>query len=711
MEELAELFAANMKEPIRMYRGRETSTWVRGSEPIRTVKRYFKGLKRSVEYLNVPAAFDIETTSINGAQKAACMYVWQFGILGRCCYGRTWDEFLQLLSDLQELLNLSDTRRLMVYVHNLEFEFQFMRKWMEWPEVFATGDRRPVKAFCQYGVEFRCSYILTNEPLQRVAKNLMRCPVEKLVGDLDYTLIRHSKTPLTDAELCYCHNDILVVMSLILDKIYQDGDILNIPLTKTGYVRRHVRKQCLYDKTDHKKNARKYLRYRDIMKALSMSEMEYKQCKRAFQGGFTHASAVYSGQILQGVDSWDIASSYPAAMCSELYPMSRATAVYEPSDEFVQHALTHYCCMLDVEFFVLHACQFSDHPLSESKCQIDGNFLVDNGRIVYADYVKTTFTDVDMTTLRHFYTWEGMHVKMLRYYLPGYLPKEFILAVLGLYHDKTTLKGIAGREADYMQAKGNINSCYGMAVTDIVRDELVYTDDWIKREANAEDQIRHYNSSPQRFLFYPWGVWVTAYARRNLFAAIEECGTDYVYSDTDNVKILNGDRHRKWFEWYSGRIGGKLRRMCRLYGIDEDLTAPLDPKGVRHPLGVFEYEGRYDYFKTLGAKRYLTLKNGRLSLTCAGVNKKAAEWLKNSAEGEIEAFSTFADGLYIPAGQTGKLTHTYIDEEMRGLLTDYTGRAAEYHERSGIHLSGADYSLSLSVDYLNYLLGFKEVQQ
>ena len=53
--------------------------------------------------LNVPCAFDIETSSfyIND-EKNGCMYCWQFGLNGLTLLGRTWDEFVELIDYLNE---------------------------------------------------------------------------------------------------------------------------------------------------------------------------------------------------------------------------------------------------------------------------------------------------------------------------------------------------------------------------------------------------------------------------------------------------------------------------------------------------------------------------------------------------------------------------------------------------------------------------------
>ena len=48
----------------------------------------------------------------------------------------------------------------------------------------------------------------------------------------------------------------------------------------------------------------------------------------------------------------------------------------------------------------------------------------------------------------------------------------------------------------------------GMAVTDIIRDQIEYTTDWVTTRADKEDILRKYNEDTNRFLYYPWGVWV-----------------------------------------------------------------------------------------------------------------------------------------------------------------------------------------------------------
>lgn len=141
-------------------------------------------------------------------------------------------------------------------------------------------------------------------------------------------------------------------------------------------------------------------------------------------------------------------------------------------------------------------------------------------------------------------------------------------------------------------------------------------------------QVQHQQN---RFLFYPWGIFVTAYARRNLFTGIHEAKDDYIYSDTDSIKIMNGKAHEAYFKAYNMQVQMKLRAACKYHGLPFSLCEPQTIKGITKTLGVWDFEGTYTRFKTLGAKRYMVQEpnalkaNGRaydFSLTVSGVNKK-----------------------------------------------------------------------------------------
>lgn len=660
--------------------------------------------EKEVCYYNVPASFDIETSSFyNGEEKVSLMYHWQFAIKENVVTGRTWQEYQSFIDDLQEVFSLSFNLRLLVFVHNLGFEFQHMRKYFSWERMFASKAREPIYCMDSHFIEYRDSYILSGYSLSNLAENLTRHNIRKMKGDLDYSLIRSPETPLTDEEVQYCYNDVLILTAYIEEEIENNGgSIAKIPLTKTGVVRRHCRNICL-----RQGNFKKYM---GLMKKLQIEdEAEYKHLKEAFQGGFTHANFLHTMTTIEDVASYDFTSSYPYVMVSEMFPMGKGRRE-KPADKVeFEYYLKKYCCLFEVQFFNLRPKVYFENPISFSRCYGYEGYQLNpsnNGRLVSAKKVGMTITEIDFDIIKRFYKWDAMKVGYMKIYKKGYLPKPLIKAILDLYKAKTELKGVPEKIVEYMVSKGMLNSCYGMCVMDIVRDEIKYDSEiheWYLDEAKAEEQIQKENERFSRFLFYPWGVWITAYARYNLFSGIWECQEDYVYSDTDSIKILNYEKHKGYIEKYNQHVIEKLKLSAETNDIPFEDFCPCNIKGKKKMLGVWEFEGVYKKFKTLGAKRYLALTDtGELILTCAGVGKETGAKYLSSFENPFDAFK---DKMVFPAEFTGKLTHTYIDDSMEGEAVDYMGKPFTYQQLSGIHLEPAEYNLDMSILYLQYLEG------
>ena len=683
------------------------------------VTKYDRRTKQSIQYINLPCAFDIETSSFyDNDNKVSIMYEWTFSFCGLVIIGRKWDEFITMINKIKELLQLSENRRLIIYCHNLAFEFQAMRYYFKWLNVFALDVRRPVYAVCQQGVEFRCSYILTNSSLAKVGENLIYFDIKKKTGDLNYKLIRHSDTPLTPDEIGYCVNDVRVVTALIAERIIQDGNITKIPLTQTGYVRRLLRKNCL-----SKTNRNNYLKF---MSDLKLDVAEYEQLKRAFQGGFTHANPFIAGQTINNiVTSYDFTSSYPTVLISEQYPISACEYIPNITIEEFKKSLKYYCCVFDIKYYDLSPKIWQENPLSLSHCRYIENEVVNNGRVVSADVAVTTITNVDFEIYKRFYNYDHYQIANFRRYKKGYLPKPIVETVLQLYADKTTLKGVEGKEDEYLNKKECLNSCYGCMVMDVIQEDHLYNNDWVELDDDynniitpkkKQEYIDKYNDDKNRFLFYPWGVFVTAYARLNLFTGIYECCKthDYLYSDTDSIKILNADKHIEYFNRYNAWITKRLIYAVTKHNLNIELLKPVTNKGINKPLGIWDFDGEYSKFKTLGAKRYLMTysnnpqngdKHGKNALTVAGLGKYSGLKYLNKYD---NPYDHFVNNMSVPPEFSGRSTHTYIDVVRHGVISDYLGNILEYYEMSGTHLENSEYTLSMSQQYVNFILNIQE---
>lgn len=663
-----------------------------------------KPVEKKLTYDPTLVAFDIETTSFEwqGVKKSV-VYSYAVAVEGDVVVMRTAEEFVRFIEHLcddGEHMPISINHRLCIYVHNLGYEWQFIKHLFEWSNVFANGsERNVIRAVTTAGVEFRCSLALTNVPLKVMGDMV---GVEKMVGDLDYSLPRHHLTPLTDEEMRYIVNDVRIIIELLRSKLAEGDDLASIPMTKTGYVRRIMRGATL--KSGRNRD------YVSMVQRLTMDPDFYQVARQAYQGGFTHANGQQAGKVHGNVVAYDLASSYPSSLAQFQFPMSAFTDAGTPGSlEEALQLVGESCAVLDVEFreFTTRE-QYHFPTISESKCLRSSDTIVDNGRVYAGESARIILTNIDLAMAMRCYEAKDIIIHRVWLAKADYLPKEFVMTMLGFYRDKTTLKTIGGYR--YRLAKEAINGIYGMVATDPVRAEfeLVHgTCDIITKHVNIEESLLQHNTSKKRFLFYPWGVWCTAYSRAILLTAImdlEDAGTTVLYCDTDSIYMVDDDAAKGVIEQANESITCRMQAAMAAQGLSEDealeYTAPEDAKGVRHPLGLFELDTEEPIeFKTLGAKRYAKRDSKKFGITVAGLSKAAAGYVA-----EHGGFEFFTDDMTIPAGTSGRITHHYDEGIVDGVLVDYLGQAAEVFQEGYIHLEASAYHMGLSNEYKDFML-------
>ena len=683
--------------------------------------------KSKSKYADIPLSFDIETSSFfvrDGvgytnaryekevrknpkaeAEFAKCglCYVWQFSIgLDETFYGRKLRDFVTFLEILSGKMF---GRKGIIFVHNLSYEFQFIYKYFDWLDVFALDNRKVLYAKIE-NFDFRCSYLLSAKSLDGVSKEIKgQYPqFQKRVGDLDYSLLRHEETPLTKEEKGYCEMDTLTVNAYIETQKEIYGSIPKLPYTNTGRVRKLCRDNCFQDK-----------KYSLFIHDLNVTPLEFKMCRLAFQGGYVHANPLYADTTQENVGSYDFTSSYPYVMLSEKYPMS--SGLEYPKERITEKVFARYCekylAIVAVTFKGFRVKDGLMPIVSSSKCVSIKKGEYDNGKVWRAEELQTVVTNVELENIKRFYDYDNLKLGKAFFYKADYLPKPYIETILELYEAKTKLKDFKGKtdeetlqiEREYMLKKNMLNSLYGMMVFNPIKDEYIFDEEWgrVPKEID-EESVAEMNDDKSRFTFYLWGVFVTTYARANLYTALLEVKDDFVYSDTDSVKILNGKRHSEYFKEYDKGVVEKLLKMCETLGIPFERCKPKNVKGKEKLLGIWDFEGVYQKFKTLGAKRYLVEKDGKLDLTVSGVNKrKALPYLLEKYGDNDSVFKAFTDSLYIPKENTGKSIHAYIDEPIEATVTDYKGNSKLCRSESGVHLIESDYSLSILKVYEDFI--------
>lgn len=559
-------------------------------------------------YQRHPMTFDIETSKIpkdnNEGHYEAFMYIWQVCIEGNVVFGRRWEELQEFMQKVVDAYKLSEGERVVVYVHNLSFEFQFIQDYFNFTDVFAMASRSILSAKTAH-LEFRCSYKLSNMSLAKFIENTPNTLHYKGIDDLDYSTVRTPDTPLTEVELGYCFNDVKGLYECVMELLKEDN-IATIPLTSTGYVRR----DCRHAMNKNKNNRKMFLRSK-------LTLLQYKLLRECFRGGNTASNRYLTNIILKNVGSYDLSSSYPFQMISRDFPLGKWNYGIITDISTLYEYNRKYCTIARYTFKNIRLKEEKPIPyIPQSKCLALGDDReIYNGRILHADFLTISMTNIDFDIVKEEYEYDEIAVEEFHYSRKGLLPKELRDTIMYYFEKKSKLKGDEEHYYEYMKSKNKLNSIYGMTVTNILNTEIEYNDgEYIEKKMSNEEMqeaLDKYYKNHRSFLSYSWGVFVTAYARRELEDGLNIAGLDTIYCDTDSVKYI-GD-HDKEFEEYNIR----LNKECEEKGIKN--YAEVNDKSY---MGIFDKEHGYDEFITLGAKKYAFLQNGKLGITVSGLSKK-----------------------------------------------------------------------------------------
>lgn len=574
--------------------------------------------KAKTKYKDVICTFDIETTRLKDIEQSI-MYVWMFHIHPHTTIiGRTWD---QLDTLLQKILSELEDNTLCIFVHNLAYEFQFLQAIYQFSqqEVFAVDSRKVLKAtMYDNKFELRCSYLHSNMSLAEYTKKMGVNHVKLDGEEFDYTKERYPWTPLTEKELDYCVHDVIGLAEALETEMQADNDNLySFPLTSTGYVRRDAKKAM--------RNAPA-----GMVKRMLPDLMIYTLAREAFRGGDTHANRYYAGHILKNVKSADRSSSYPDVVCNCQFPVSEFYLEGNVDFDRLMQLITvrKKAVLMRISITNVRLTEeFCGAPyLSRDKCRRIERGAYDNGRILSADYLETTITDVDLRIIVDQYSFDDLCASDVAYARYGKLPDSLIAETIKYYRAKTELKNVPGQEIYYMKSKNKLNSIYGMMAQDPVKQSVIFSGgDWSLTDTPVQELLDISNT--KAWLPYMWGCWVTAHARYALHEGIKLAGDGFVYCDTDSVK-------------YIGEIDWSAYNAERIKASKKSGAFATDPSGETHYMGVYETDGFYAEFKTLGAKKYAYTytPGGETHVTIAGVTKrKGGEELDRY--GGLKAFS------------------------------------------------------------------------
>lgn len=641
--------------------------------------------KNKLEYLRACCGFDIETTNIY-EDKTAFMYIWQFAINDVIVIGRTWEEFIDMVELLKRQYKLSASRRIIIWIHNLGFEFQFLRHYFNITKIFAKEVRKPLYAIIDGCIELRDSASVSGGSLEQLAKDFTE--TQKMVGDLDYSIQRNNKTTkLTREELQYCINDV-VILSEFADYIFTEYGEKDryIPLTKTGILRKQIKKGVGYDAKNqifacYPEN---HQLYTDMMKWL-------------FVGGYVHANITFCDKIIDNVAGYDLTSSYPAHMQPYIgyYPVTPFLRV-DPLRW--REYLSKKCCIMVLKFKNVKT-KFAHTIISKSKCiYLSSDAIIDNGRVLSCSETVLMFTELDFDIFEKFHSYESVECSSLRISTRGRLPR-YILDVLNhAYIQKDILKKNGkNNTSEYAQYKSYVNSAYGCLVTRLSEREII-----LDNNGEWDYDTTQFNYEAERkkaFLLPQWGCWCTSHARYTLLDMVYkiECeraryGGDVIYCDTDSIKLINYEKHKHLFTEYNQKTAEKMKKVCEEYNL---------PTEHFNDLGAFDLEYTNAKMKTLGAKRYLTqYQDGKITVTIAGLPKNSLQtYCKNNNKNIFEVFN---DGMLMNIDVAMKNASCYNDEPTTAIID-----GVEMREESSICIYPIEFTMKVSEVYKNMIENIK----
>ena len=625
-----------------------------------TIKRRKKGLR----YIEDFATFDIEsTTTYIGDKPIAFMYHWQADVHGLVCTGRTWEEYFKFLDNLKYWLGLDDKTKLVIFVHNLGYEYYFLYQFLaerSETSVFASKSHHPLRVECAEGFEFRCSYMLSNMSLYMFCKD-EQVEHPKALDDLDYKAFRTPKTRLKPREFGYCVSDVVGLREAIQKKLAYEHDTLDsMPMTSTGYVRRACRNATRKDR-----------HYRDrYFRKMKLTPEVYRMLKACGRGGNTHANRYMALRIFENVYSFDFVSSYPAQILLSKFPMTKFEnyGEVESLSELVEMSDT-WALLFTIALHNVSCKETTPMPyISKSKCDVVGNAVYDNGRVLEADTLVMTLTDIDLKIIMEEYDFDKDNIAISDVYRSkyDYLPEAIRSFVYDLFKEKCELKDeikalkkrlkngedvreeLAYKDYLYGKCKNRLNGVFGMMYTDICHDLIVFDVGegvYNTEKADVEESIEKYYRSRNNFLQYQWGVWTTALARKALEDLLKITGgadgMNVLYCDTDSSKCINPDFAA--IDEYNAKISQK--------NIDLGIRY-ISKAGNIYDIGIAENETGnepYVHFKTLGAKKYAyeelnEKKQPELHITISGV-------VKGIGAKELGNIEKFAEGFtFVDAG-------------------------------------------------------------
>lgn len=516
-----------------------------------------------------------------------------------------------------------------IYFHNLKFDGEFILYYLiksgyEYTEskekrtkTFSTlisdmGLFYSIEVYFEVGkktkkVTFIDSLKIINQSVESMPKTFK---LEENKLEIDYNLPREREHVLTDEEIAYVKNDVIIVAKAL-------KYLFDMGLTKMT---------AGSNALSEYKEIMKLNRFRNLYKPLSY-EID-KDIRRAYRGGFTYLNEVYKNKSVEEGEVLDVNSLYPSVMYKEILPFGEPF-YYEGKyvdDKVYPLYIQRIICSFKIKEGKIPTIQIKHSRF------VDNEYLTDSG----VEPVALTLTSVDLKLfLEQYDVWDleyisGWKFKGLRGLFTSYIDKW-----IKVKNDAT----ISGNKGMRQVAKIMLNSLYGKFATSLdVQSKIPYLENDIVKYRLSE-------KTTKEGVYLPMGAFITAYARDKTIRtsqaikdySIKKYGIDmYCYSDTDSIHTILPIE--------------ELKQFCEIDDVK---------------LGAWKHESHFTRAKFIRQKTYLEEIDEEIKITCAGMPQRCYDQVTwdNFKEGlKVDGKLTFT---HVKGGVILKETEFTIKEDKK----------------------------------------------
>lgn len=669
------------------------------------------------------AAFDTETSKItHDGQQIAFMYVWQMAVENEAFYGRTWTEFKQCLQKMKNEMHLAIDYKLIVYVHNLKYDFGFYKKEvnLDGNDFVARSRRTVLKHIMDDCFEVRDSAVYTEEPLEHMGEEI---GISKMKG-YDYSKIRHALTPLTPEELEYCEHDVLILTKYFrLEAEKLNCSIYKLALTATQKIKRGINEEF----------SRESRMYQNMIMSRQLKDNDHDNhildlLKHAFFGAFNYSSQLIRGIVQDNVAGVDISACYGAQCLLHPYPIGKFKPIELPeSTEDLKTNKRYYGKAMLITFAAKDVkAKYSDvgflpisiHNYWQRSVSAANN--VASKRVLTASRIEMTLTDVDFRLFLEFYEYSAIKFISIMASEYGDMPPYMIRSIekthrrkLEVQRRNNEIKKIRpltlSEQLEYIHTKTGVSRIYGILVQDPIRD--LYT--WDPELNDIKKDGEQKNKSQFQPVLYQWGVWVVAWARYEilrLLLKLSGTGKNFddlkaLYSDTDSLYFKFYESDIEIVKSYNDMITSKITNVAKKYRLNPESLTGIGTLKITY----------YQKFKTTGIKQYCYIQDDVFDYRCAGLTRPDYQYDDNNNQlfnedgtpvnngmtffdnfsSNDERMAAFCREMSIPASDAHVKRNYYNDDPLKEPVevTDYLGNTTTVQPKSWVVIaeSGFDF--------------------